>query len=142
MRVVIDTNSLIVSIGRKSKYRPIFDALLSGKIRLVISNDVLSEYVEILEERTNAIVADNIGNLLSRSPDVDKIEIYFKWSVIYEDADDNKFVDCALNGNAQFIVTDDRHFNVLKDVKFPKIKVIRTKEFLELLNSIDGKKNN
>lgn len=137
MRVVIDTNSLIVSIGRKSKYRPIFDALLEGKIRLIISNDVLSEYVEILEERTNAIVAENIGNLLSRSPDVEKIEIYFKWSAIYEDADDNKFVDCALNGNAQFIVTDDKHFNVLKDIEFPKIEIIRTREFLKLLNSTE-----
>jgi predicted nucleic acid-binding protein len=45
MRVVLDTNSLIVSIGRKSKFRPIFDALLSGQITLVISNDVLSEYI-------------------------------------------------------------------------------------------------
>lgn len=137
MRVVIDTNSLIVSIGRKSKYRPIFDALLEGKIRLIISNDVLSEYVEILEERTNAIVAENIGNLLSRSPDVDKIEIYFKWSAIYEDADDNKFVDCALNGNANFIVTDDRHFNILKELDFPRIEIIRTKDFVKLITELE-----
>lgn len=137
MRVVIDTNSLIVSIGRKSKYRPIFDALLKGKIRLIISNDVLSEYVEILEERTNAIVAENIGNLLSRSPDVDKIEIYFKWSAIYEDADDNKFVDCALNGNANFIVTDDRHFNILKELDFPRIEIIRTKDFVKLITELE-----
>lgn len=133
MRVVLDTNSLIVSIGRKSKFRPIFDALLSGQITLVISNDVLSEYVEILEQRTNAIVADNIGNLLVRSPDVEKVEIYFKWAAIYADADDNKFVDCALNGNAHLIVTDDKHFNVLKDVKFPRMKVIRTKDFVDMI---------
>ena len=134
MRVVLDTNSLIVSIGRKSKYRPIFDALLNGQITLVISNDVLTEYIEILEQRTNAIVAESIGNLLVRSPDVDKVEIYFKWAAIYADADDNKFVDCALNGNAQLIVTDDRHFNVLAEIKFPSIKVIRTKDFAEMVS--------
>jgi len=133
MRVVLDTNSLIVSIGRKSKFRPIFDALLNGQIILVVSNDVLSEYVEILEERTNAIVAENIGNLLVRSPDVEKVEIYFKWAAIYADADDNKFVDCALNGNAQLIVTDDKHFNVLKAIEFPKIRVVRTKDFVEMV---------
>ncbi|NJC28276.1 putative toxin-antitoxin system toxin component, PIN family [Neolewinella antarctica] len=139
MRVVLDTNSLIVSIGRQSKYRPIFDAVLTGKITMVISNDVLSEYVEILEERTNADVADNIGSFLVRSPDVDKVEIYFKWAAIYADADDDKFVDCALNGNAQLIVTDDKHFNVLKDMDFPKIEVVKTAKFLDIIKERIGK---
>jgi putative PIN family toxin of toxin-antitoxin system len=139
MRVVLDTNSLIVSIGRKSKFRPIFDALLSGQITLVISNDVLSEYIEILEQRTNIIVAENIGNLLIRSPDVDKVEIYFKWAAIYADADDNKFVDCALNGNAQFIITDDRHFNILKDVEFSDVEILRTQEFAQLVLDMNNK---
>lgn len=39
-----------MSIGRKSKYRPIFDALLDGKIRLLISNDIVGECIEKLEE--------------------------------------------------------------------------------------------
>lgn len=129
MRVVLDTNSLLVSIGRKSKYRPIFDALLKGKIRLLISNDVINEYIEKIEEKTNAIVAENISNLLISSPDVEKIEIYFKWSIITKDADDNKFVDCALNGQASFLVTDDKHYNILKKIGFPPIKVIRTVAF-------------
>lgn len=131
MRVVLDTNSLLVSIGRKSKYRPIFDALLAGKIKLLISNDIVNEYVEKLEEKTNAIVAENIINLFLNSPDVEKIEIYFKWSVIAKDADDNKFVDCALNGRANFLVTDDKHFQILKKIGFPPLKIIRTAAFLE-----------
>lgn len=131
MRVVLDTNSLLVSIGRKSKYRPIFDALLEGKIHLLISNDIINEYVEKIEEKTNAIVAENISNLLISSPDVEKIEIYFKWSIITKDADDNKFVDCALNGRANFLVTDDRHYNILKKIGFPPIRIIRTSAFLE-----------
>ena len=133
MRVVLDTNSLIVSIGRKSKYRPIFDALLTGKLTLVISNDVLSEYTEILAQRTNAVIAENISDLLVTSPDVDKVEIYFKWATIYTDADDNKFVDCALNGNAQLIVTDDKHFDVLRQIPFPSIEIIRTKDFVKMI---------
>ena len=133
MRVVLDTNSLLVSIGRKSKYRPIFDAILEGKIRLVISNEVLSEYVEMIEQKTNAIVGHNIANLLISSPDCEKIEIYFKWSVITHDADDNKFVDCALNGQADYLVTDDKHYDVLNRIGFPPVKIIETRDFLELL---------
>jgi putative PIN family toxin of toxin-antitoxin system len=135
MRVVIDTNSLLVSIGRKSKYRPIFEAILTGRIKLLITNEIVSEYVEVIEKRTNVIVAHNIGEFLISSPDVEKIEISFKWSLISVDPDDNKFVDCALNGRAQFIVTDDRHFDLLKEIGFPPVAVIRTKDFLELLSN-------
>jgi uncharacterized protein len=136
MRIVLDTNSLLVSIGRKSKYRPIFDALLEGKIKLLISSEIINEYVEKLEEKANAIVAENVANLLLRSPDVEKIEIHFKWSLITQDADDNKFVDCALNGKANFLVTDDKHFNVLKRIGFPPIEIIRTQAFLKELANL------
>lgn len=138
MRIVLDTNSLLVSIGRKSKYRPIFDALLEGKIKVLISNDILEEYTEKLTEKANAIVAENISNLLLRSPDVEQIQIYFKWSLISQDADDNKFVDCALNGQARFLVTDDKHFNLLKDIGFPHIEVIRTADFLTYIQEKVG----
>lgn len=137
MKVVLDTNSLLVSIGRKSKYRPIFDALLDGKITLLISNDIVNEYVEKLEEKANAIIATNILDFMMRSPDIEKIEIYFKWSIITKDEDDNKFVDCALNGQANFLVTDDKHFNVLKRIGFPPIEVIRTEDFLKEVNQLD-----
>ena len=133
MKVVIDTNSLLVSIGRKSRYRPIFDALIVGEIQLLISNDIVSEYAEKLEERTSKVVARNVMDFLIKSPDVLQIAIYFKWSVIASDADDNKFVDCALNGSADFLVTDDKHFNVLKRIDFPPVRVMRTKEFLKKL---------
>ncbi|MCB9273039.1 MAG: putative toxin-antitoxin system toxin component, PIN family [Lewinellaceae bacterium] len=134
-RVVLDTNSLLVSIGRKSKYRPIFDALLAGQFRLLVSNDILSEYAEKIEQKANALVASNIVDFLARSPDVERIDIYFKWAILHLDGDDNKFVDCALNGRADFIVTDDRHFRILSKIDFPYIKVISTKEFLEYLTT-------
>jgi len=136
MKVVLDTNSLIVSIGRKSKYRPIFDAFLYGKIKLLISNDILTEYEEILVEKTNALVAENIVNLLLRSPDVENVNVYFKWAIITKDVDDNKFVDCALNGQAEMLVTDDKHYRILHTQTFPLLKVIRTIEFLDIVNKL------
>lgn len=104
---------------------------------MLISNDILSEYVEVLEQRTSAIVADNISDLLISSPDVEKTNIYFKWSMITQDADDNKFVDCALNGRANFLVTDDKHFNILKKIGFPPITIIRTKAFLKKIEELN-----
>lgn len=53
MRVVLDTNVLLVSIALRSVYRPIFDALLAKKYVLVVSNDILAEYEEIISQRAN-----------------------------------------------------------------------------------------
>jgi len=135
MRAVLDTNSLLVSVGRKSPYRPILDALIEGRYTLLISNDILSEYVEIFERKTNALVAENIAQFLLQSPDVQLVDIFFKWAILHQDADDNKFLDCALNGRADLLVTDDRHFRSLQSVSFPSIQVFRTEDFLKVILS-------
>ena len=57
MKVVLDTNILLVSIAKKSPYRIIFDSLLTNKFDLIISNDILSEYTEIIAQKANAMVA-------------------------------------------------------------------------------------
>ena len=57
MRVVLDTNVLLVSIPTKSIYRIIFNALIDGSIELALSNDILTEYHEIIAEKTNGVIA-------------------------------------------------------------------------------------
>ncbi len=51
MRIVLDTNVLLVSIPKRSPYRIIFDNLLANKFDLVISNEILSEYTEIIAQK-------------------------------------------------------------------------------------------
>ena len=114
MRVVLDTNSLLASIAKKSKYRPIFDGILRGKFTVLISNEILSEYTEIIERKASPVVAANISELLVQAKSVEKIEIFFKWLLLFSDEDDDKFVDCAVSGNADFIVTDDKHLVVFE----------------------------
>jgi len=65
--------------------------------------------------------------------------VFFKWLLLVNDEDDDKFADCAVSGNADFIVTDDKHFNTLKNVEFPAIKVIKTQDFLEIILGLDDK---
>lgn len=63
MRVVIDTNALLVSISSKSKYHPIYQAVLNGSIELCFSNSILEEYEEILS--INILNADELLALVS-----------------------------------------------------------------------------
>ena len=133
MMVVLDTNALLVSIPKKSPYRPILDALINQQYKLVLSNDILSEYVEIIERKANSVVASNVAEMLLNLNNLNKVEVYFEQKLIEQDADDNKYVDAAIVGGADFIVTNDVHFQKLKSIGFPKINTISIDEFLALI---------
>ena len=71
--------------------------------------------------------------MLLSAENVKKQEVYFKWQLIEIDKDDNKFVDCSIAGNADYLITNDKHFDVLKSVEFPLITILNIDEFLDLL---------
>ena len=134
MKVVLDTNVLLVSIATKSRYRVIFDSLLNNDLILIISNEILSEYTEIIGRKTNMMIANNISEMLLSLQNVHKQEVYYKWGLIEKDKDDNKFVDCAIAGNVDYLVSNDKHFNCLKKIDFPKLNLLSIDEFMDLLN--------
>lgn len=133
MIVVLDANALLVSISKKSIYRPILDTLIDGEFDIILSNDILSEYVEIIERKANAVVANNIAEMLLNLGNLNKVEVYFEWKLISQDPDDNKYIDAAIVGAADFIVSNDQHFQVLKSIDFPRVNVVSIEEFLNLL---------
>lgn len=136
MKIVLDSNALLVSIPKNSPYRPIFDSFLTEKFSLCLSNEVLSEYIEVISRYANEKVAINIGELLASKSNCIKSEIYYRWNLIIVDKDDNKFVDLAIASDADYIVTNDSHFNSLKEVFFPKVKVITIEDFLQVVKTI------
>ena len=133
MKIVLDTNVLLVSIPKKSKYRIIFDALLEQHYTLLISNDILMEYEEMIGMKTTPRIATHVVEMLLNLRNVEKIDVFFRWNLIDGDPDDNKFSDCAIAGNADFLVSNDGHFDVLESLVFPKIPRVTIEEFAELL---------
>lgn len=65
-----------------------------------------------------------------RSPYTRFFEPHFHFRLIEQDPDDNKFVDCAIIAGADYIVSEDAHFRVLKTISFPTVCVIRLEQFL------------
>ena len=59
--------------------------------------------------------------------------LHDSYSWITADEDDNKFVDCAIAANAEYIVTEDHHFNELKNISFPSVAIINLKDFAKTL---------
>ena len=128
-KIVLDTNVLLVSISSRSETHWIIQKLLQEEYELVISNEILSEYEEKISEKFSIPVARDVIRVLLFLPNVSRQEIYYNWSLVSGDEDDNKFVDCAVASNADYILTNDKHFNILKNVTFPPIKVINISQF-------------
>ena len=136
MRVVLDTNVIIRSIGTQSAYRPIFDAFLAERFELVVSTSMLLEYEEILTERNGALVGTGVVALLLTRPNVRRQRISYDFRLIADDPDDDKFVNAYVAGQADYLVTDDRHFRSALASRFPQVRVVPVEGFLELLKNL------
>jgi len=133
MKIVFDTNCLLRILPKNSKYRCLWDSFLCGEFDLCYTTEILEEYEEVLAHFYFPKIAEfTIGTLL-KSQNTIQVTPYYKWNLISADPDDNKFVDCALNAGADYIVTNDRHFSVLKSLDFPPIKVINIETFKNIL---------
>ncbi|MDX2048719.1 MAG: putative toxin-antitoxin system toxin component, PIN family [Chitinophagaceae bacterium] len=132
-KIVLDTNCLLRSVSRRSAYTAILDKLYDNSYELYVTTDILLEYEEKLAEIFSKETAELVMGAFSLLHNVKKTDIHFHLNLIHSDPDDNKFVDCAFAGNVHFLVTNDKHYNILKSVSFPAINVITLDEFKELL---------
>jgi putative PIN family toxin of toxin-antitoxin system len=121
-------------ISLHSPYRPIWNAFLLGKFQLCISNEILEEYQEIIEQQTTSHIAENIILLILNKKNVTFVDPHFRLGLITEDPDDNKFVDCAFAANADYLVSNDKHFTILHNIPFPRLNLVRMADFLETIN--------
>ncbi len=129
--VVIDTNCLVQMISKRSPYRRAWDAFLEGRYFMCVSNEIINEYHEILNRVASADVAEYIVNAILRHPNTKRYDPRFRFRLIQEDDDDNKFVDCAIIAGADYIVSEDSHFQVLSRIPYPKVLVKRLDDFIE-----------
>lgn len=133
MRIVLDTNILLVSFSAKSASHWLVDALKRKKYELAYTTEILTEYEEKFGEHWNAAVAESVVRTILELPTCLATTLYYRLNLISHDSDDNKFVDCAFASNADYLVTNDSDFNVLKNIDFPIIRVVSLQEFKQLL---------
>ena len=135
IKIVLDTNCLLASLSKRGKYFQVWKDLHAGKYVLCVSDEILNEYEEIISIKANAHIAGNVIQTLINSSFVHLSNPYYRFNLIEQDKDDNKFVDCAVASNAQFIVSEDHHFAILKKKDFPKVEVIGIDLFLNILKA-------
>lgn len=134
-QVVLDTNCLLQIVSQRSENYFIWEIFLQGGYDLCVTNEIMEEYEEILCQKANRQIATMILEIIRLAPNTQKLDASYHWHLISADPDDNKFVDCAVVANADFIVSEDKHFRVLKSVPYPRVNVIRLEEFKRLYSS-------
>jgi len=107
LKIVLDTNIFLVSLASGHSYSWVYDALIDEQYELCVSNEILTEYDEIIASRYGLNTSLPLLEGLTLLPNIHLITPYFNWQLL-KDVDDNKFVDCAVAANADFIVSNDR----------------------------------
>jgi len=129
LRFILDTNIFLVSQAPNFKYHWIYQALIQNKYDLVLSNEIITEYQEQIALRYGLEFTEASLDYLLLLPNVILKDPSFLWQLVENDKDDNKFVDCYIASQADYIVSNDRHIHQIKNNVFPQISVLRYEEF-------------
>lgn len=125
-----------MSISSRSSYNEIWKSFLRGDYMLCVTNEIIEEYQEVIARNINPWLAETIVTTIINRSNVIKADPHFHFNLIQADKDDNKFVDCAIVTNARYIVTEDKHFDILRSISFPVVDVINIDAFLKVLSII------
>lgn len=133
MIVCIDTNVFVQASKAGHRLEVIFKAWFQRRFRWAISTDILAEYEEILTQnggRQRWLQFDRVLDLAEARGDLlVHARPSYQFQLISTDMDDNKFIDCAITVDADYIITEDRHFDVLVDSGY-KPRAIRPDDFI------------
>jgi|SRR3989344_2249762 len=132
MKVVLDTNVLISGIHWKGDSNQILRKWFNKELEVISSLPIIEELVRILMSFKVPMTPEDITAwedlILEKSiiviPD-NKLEI------IKDDPDDNKFLEAAVQGKAEFIISQDKH--LLKIIEYERIKIVHPKDFIKMI---------
>jgi putative PIN family toxin of toxin-antitoxin system len=128
-RVVIDTNILISAIGWNAKPEECLNLVLDGKIEAFATQPMINELSEVLEYDKFKFSESEKQKFLEII--VSEFQFTDPESTVKEspDPEDNKFIECALSENADYIITGDS--DLLELDKYQNITIIKPEKFLE-----------
>jgi len=131
MKVVIDTN-IFVSSFFGGKPKKVIDHWKDGKIVLCLSGEILEEYVEVLR-RLGLEGEKELAELLAlfgKGFNIQFTRKTPKLSVVRDDPDDDKFIECAVALEADYIISGDKA--LMKVGRYKKVKILSPQDFLKI----------
>ncbi len=131
VKVVIDTNILVSATVFGGVPDKILDLAREGEFELLISPSIIEEFARILKEKFDFTPEKVVEALLEIRTISTLINPKHKLNVIEEDEPDNRILECAMEGEADYLVTGDtKHLQPLKE--YQGIKILSPINFLRL----------
>jgi len=132
MKIVIDSNIFISAFFWGGKPKEIFDRVLNGFDELYITDEIVNEIKKVMSSNKFAVNSNDIKDYINIIEKYSK-KIVSKNNIksISRDADDDKILQCGIDGNVDYIITGDNDLLILKE--YNKIKIIKPKEYLEII---------
>ncbi len=129
-KIVIDTNIYISAIFWGGKPRSVVDLGRNGQVSIFTSSQIEKEINKKLKTKFGLSDEEVAQILFDFSTFTLPIKASRKITVIDDDPDDDKFIECAVASRAGFIVSGDKHLLNLKEYK--GIKIMKAADFLSL----------
>ena len=129
MKIVVDTNVVISGVFFGGFPRRILESIVGDEIQACATAEIVNEYSKVIEEMINRRQGKLNKNILA--PLISKLQFVEPETKIdiCRDPDDNKFLGCAIDGRALYIVSGDKDLLVLE--RCDGIEVITAKKFCE-----------
>ena len=132
MKVVLDTNIFISAFLWTGNPRKVLKRIANGFDELYITDDILKEIASALSRKKFNLNIERINEYLQIIESFSiKLSSKNKYEEISRDKDDNKILQCGIDGNVDFIITGDNDLLVLENYK--NIKIIKAKEYLDIV---------
>ena len=136
IKLVLDTNTLISGFFWEGNEAELIRKIENNKAQLFISNEIIDEVESVIKrpkfrlvlEKTSQTPEQIISKIISLSHFVTGQKVK---DTIKDDPSDEKFISCAVNAKADYIISGDNHLLNIKN--YNSIKIIRTYEILELI---------
>ena len=138
MKVVLDTNVLVSALIKAGKPRDLFNKLVKDK-QLVISRDILKEFLEVIEnpkiakytsEKDLAVFLKTLKNAARI------VHVKSKFKAVKEDPDDDTIIRAAYDSKSNYIVSGDKHLLSLGEYR--AIRIVNVDEMCRLLTDEDA----
>lgn len=131
MRVVLDTNVFISAVLFRGKASQLTHLWITKKIKLLISREISQEYLKVLAYPKFELTKKEILSIVQEQlvPYVENIKTHRKVNAVPNDPSDNKFLECALDGRADYLISGDAHLLDLGSYK--DIPIITVSSFFD-----------
>lgn len=130
LRIVLDTNILVSAIIAEGRPRELLILAIQKRFTLIKSEETIEEFVRVLQKPKFRMTKSEVTKARNALIGTGKtIKVTSKRRIVKEDPDDNIFINAALDGNADYIVSGDPHLLGLG--KYKGIEIVTVNDMLK-----------